>query len=319
MEPEVLRVELPDGDEEVRLASIDLANGNLILRQVSLGDNREVSLGGSATVKLSSIGAVTLRGKSVKLHGGAQSGKVLLELHFEGPERAAVWSQALRQSSSSGSKPVTPDRTSEGSSEAADTTGGPMAARIAAAAQTASTLRLLISQQEEQAALLEAIHERKAQQALKIQERLEVVLEKLNEGQATYTSQQQVLDDQQGIVKALQSRLCVMYKAASKAEAACSGAASEAAAGWRNVQAASGPARMAPSGPLQDEDTSENGDKEEDAEFTQAKEELVNKHLNLIKEKEQMEAQLKELRELHAMMQVMGLGDSLAASDGDAE
>jgi len=100
---------------------------------------------------------------------------------------------------------------------------------------------MLIEQQEEQARLLEALNQRKSEELLKLQERLEGALGMLHEGQVAYATQQRVLDAQQRQIEQLRGRL----QAANTAEAACEMNATQAAAGWQAAKAAAAAAAAA--------------------------------------------------------------------------
>merc|ERR1712186_133353 len=64
-------------------------------------------------------------------------------------------------------------------------------------------LQTLVEQQEEQLQLLETINGQKDAQLLQIKDEFEGAHKKLQEGQATYVSQQRVLEEQARIIDAL--------------------------------------------------------------------------------------------------------------------
>jgi hypothetical protein len=243
LEPQVVQVVLPDGDVDVRLASLDNTSRSLVLQQVNLDNGGEIQVGGKAVVKLSSIGHVSASGKIVYLRAGGPSGPVLLELQFDSGSVAQSWAEAL-EGSKSGTSRASPAASPTGSlSQASPKQGGPSRGRESprgagagragkASSEEASdaavkTLRELVRQQEEQVRLLEQITSRKDSQLLKMQERLEDSLNMLQVGQAVYGRQQRLLEEQQKNVNALRSQL----QGADSIMAACSANASTAAAG----------------------------------------------------------------------------------------
>jgi len=201
-----------------------------VLHQVSLGAGGELSMGGTVTIKLGSVGALEVQGKAIKLRAaaaeGRRPGKVLLELQFDGPDSATVWASAMQKLRGSGSvHPQVPGAPS--GIVAGDGIAGPSEPPLA-------MLRKLVEQQEEQAKLFEELNQRKADQLTQLQERLEGALQMLQQGQVGYATQQSVLVEQQETIAALRARL----EAASAAEASCVANASAAARGWSAAAAA---------------------------------------------------------------------------------
>mmetsp|Transcript_50303 Transcript_50303/g.90394 ORF Transcript_50303/g.90394 Transcript_50303/m.90394 type:complete len:362 (-) Transcript_50303:86-1171(-) len=333
---QVVQVVLPDGDVEVRLASLDLTAGHLILSQVSFEDD-EVVIGGSATVKLASIGAASVQACSVKLHAGGRSGKVLIEMRFESNAEAKPWADAINEVAESLSAPASP---APGRSMGLE-------------GDATSMLRTLVAQQEEQARLLEAICQRKGEQLTQMQEHLEGALGKLQLGQQLYGEQQKVMDSQKETIITLQKHL--QGKAANSAEAACAnnasaataGAAAAARAGARGPVAQMSAAfegRTSPSGSRpsptagrlsppggapgmtrapppssdveeEEEDEDDEEEEEDDAEGMEEERALLEKLRLLEAEKFQCEAQLRQeqgdiasqLKDLQSMMASLGL------------
>lgn len=228
-----VRVVLPDGDTELRLAKFDNAAGCLVLAQIPDDDCEEEP--GEAKVKFSSIGDTSVSGKILKLHAGGANGPVLLELHFGHQKFAQDWARAVKKtkqarSSSLPSSPTgTPGKTSPKNSRRGDES---MTVPQAHAATT-RTLQELCSQQKEQARLLEEITNRKSEQLLKMQERLEEALDMLQVGQATYAKQQPLIDENGKTIERLKDQL----KAAVSVEAECNANARAAAAGFAAAKA----------------------------------------------------------------------------------
>jgi len=347
MESQVVNVVLPDGDVEVRLASLDTDAGSLVLRQVNLDDGGEVQIGGQAVVKLSSIGHVSASGKVAYLRAGGPQGPVLLELHFDSASVAKAWAQALEVAKSDdeaapaspGANRTSPSKASSRTSPAARSSPankiGGKTAMPASAEETnkaaAKTLRELVKQQEEQVRLLQEITSRKDAQLLKMQERLEDALGMLSVGQDAYGKQQTLLTEQQQMVDRLKAQL----QASDGIIAACNANGAEAAAGLAAARAAraatagaqtSSPVtskvasptasapRQSPSsrGPQTQAPEYDDADMEESVEQTEA---MLSKLRALEAEKGEMEAQLRdeqgsifaELQELQSMMAELGL------------
>lgn len=225
LEPQVVQVVLPDGDAEVRLACLDVASGKLDLHQVDTDDHGGVSIGNSATLKLSNIGHASVEGQALCLRAGGETGRLLLQIQFEGAGLAQAWAECVR--SATGQRQRSPK---QGSAPAAisPAASSPTAAGASAASPEAnSTLRELIKQQQEQVRLLEEIIARKGDQLLKMQERLEDALSMLQVGQQTYGQQQGLLDEQKKQIEQMQNLL----QASDAAEKACYANAASAAAG----------------------------------------------------------------------------------------
>lgn len=228
-EPEVIQVLLPDGEIEVRLAAINSALGILNLRQVSLNEKREVVMGSEVPLKLASIGDASVEGKVVRLRTAGKSGKVLLELRYETEERARIWTQALQHAiaaaaAAAEAQPTTaPHTTNKGTIQLVQ----PKAEHIA-------PLRELIKQQEEQVSLLDVINQKKAEQLLAMQHKLEDALSELQEIQVTYAQQQRIFTEQHKEIERLKQQQIANSAASAcmlNAAAAASGAVAAAQAG----------------------------------------------------------------------------------------
>lgn len=284
LEPQIVKIVLPDGEEEVRLAAVDQRSGVLQLHQVSVDEeSEEVVLGGMASIKLASIGAVDKRSNALHLRAGGSSGKVLLEIVFDDAPTASAWASMLSPAGSGNSRTPT--------SSASPSAGA------------AAMLKELVGQQEQQASLLERLTERKNEQLLKLQGHLEEVLQKLQLGQQTYAKQQCVLQDQQRSIETHLSQLqaadlvetaCATNRAAAAAGAAAAAAARAGARGPLAVQA------MAAHSAFDQDDDPQDDDPEEMPEA----EALLAKLQGLQAEKSAFQAQLAELQ---GMMQALGL------------
>lgn len=322
MAMEVVEVILPGGDAEIRVASLDDVTQTLVFRQVSLGEDREVSVGGQAAVKLANIGSVTLQGDSVRLCSGGP-GKTMLQLRFESTDRAQEWSYMLqKRCAASKTLPSVAEEDSEADSPVrapGRTTAAPgdPPAAAGSAAHTAATLRLLVEQQEQQVKLLEAIQAKKGEQLLQLQEQLEKALLSLRDGQAAYSAQQRIFDEQQRRIEELRG----IAEAADRVEAACARNAAQASAGWEAARKARAAAAAAEAEEEDDEEVEEEEEEEGGVPVGPGAREAARRELEeTVEEKEELEAQLKQLRELHAMMQVLSLGGSLAENgEQDAE
>lgn len=300
---EVVQVILPDGDVDVRLVTLDLEKGLLVLQQVSHNvDTKQVTVGSAATVKLASIGAATQQEKSVRLHAGARGGPVLLELRFADAETARTWCSAI-------------DAEADAASNEAPRSSAHFHAN---GDDSMSILRTLVEQQEEQARLLEAIVERKGEQLMKLQEHLQDSLVKLQMGQTMYAQQQKVMDTQQKAIQALQSNCKDLGNTASVSSAK----ARAGAAAKTQPQSIATPVRgrpehssnlfgartPPPSPDVQGESSPEGAD---------AEGRLILARLRALEaEKAECEAQLRkeqgdiasQLHDLQAMMNALGLG-----------
>lgn len=222
--PAVVQVLLPGADPDIRLATLERDADVLELRKVTLDSKGSLVMGNAARMRLSSIGRAEANGKNLVLRGGQLGGPALLELKLEDTDTAAAWAAAM--------KPRQPSSAAEVSAAAA---------RAAVAGErTADTLRKLIAQQEEQLRLLESINERKEEQLLNCQRRLEQSLDELQKGQVTYTTQHQTLEKRQKEIDAL----CSMLNAANAAEAACLANEAEVARGAAAAARAGQPGRM---------------------------------------------------------------------------
>jgi len=307
LEPAEVRLVFPDGEEEVREALLDLETGKLVLRQVA-------EHGSATSLTLASLGTITAVQRTVKLRAPGQ-GRILLELRFGSATLAQQWSKALRYGASM--QQLAPASPQPSPSHAV---GGPArpSPRASASAQTAATLRLLVEQQEEQLGLLQALHERKAEQVVRAQQRLAGVLDKLTDGQAVYAEHQHLLDKQRGEITALHARL--------QARAASGGPAPPRAAATSSPAAASGSGRPRPWGARlassvleEDEDTS---DAQVFSIGTPAAEAAPGSlgGAGLSERRPARETEIRQsLRELHTVMQVLGLGESLSSeSRGDS-
>eukprot|EP00931_Biecheleriopsis_adriatica_P096776 TRINITY_DN70466_c0_g1_i1.p1 TRINITY_DN70466_c0_g1~~TRINITY_DN70466_c0_g1_i1.p1 ORF type:complete len:332 (+),score=124.16 TRINITY_DN70466_c0_g1_i1:48-998(+) len=294
LKEQVVQVVLPDGDVDVRLASVDYTSGQLVLRQLSFDDSGEVSIGGTANVKLASIGAAVADGACVKLHAGNKSGRVLLKLDFDGNETVAkAWADALSKAS--------PPPSSKG----------------ADSGDARSMLKSLIQQQEEQVRLLETIIERKSEQVLQMQTHLEGALEKLQLGQELYAEQQKVVNSQQQKIQELQGRIQSSDKVATSAEAACAANAAEAAAGAaaaararaavsRQGKAVAKLPQVPPPSPEADDKVEEEADAEEErmlmAKLKALEEEKAQCEEQLRKEQSDIIAQTEALQQMMAAL-----------------
>merc|ERR1719195_623665 len=250
---QVVRVLLPHGDADVRLASIDAAAGHLRLHQLSLDDSGEVEVGRQAIVKLASLGDAVAEGMAVLLKGGGPSGSVLLRLVFEQPDLAQTWATALRRGQHRGeaaANGVAADEVDDDaqlaarrqpqSGTAADANKDEQDITSNSGRVDHAMLSALITQQEEQVRLLEAINGQKDEQLTQLQQKLEDALDKLREGQEEYSRNQRTVQAQQQVIEILQGR----HQVASAAEAACNLNAMATASG------AAAAARAGASGPL---------------------------------------------------------------------
>lgn len=305
-----MQVVLPDGDVDVRLASLDLSGGQLKLQQLSFSDSGEVLTGGSASVKLASVGDAVAKGSTVQLKSGA--GRVLLELEFNGNKTvAAAWADAIKHPQAEAPAQMNGhDASLEGNAS--------------------EMLKSLVEQQEEQVRLLEAIVERKGEQLLQMQQHLEGALEKLQLGQELYGEQQRVMDIQHEKIQRLRAKLdaapsSTMEEVAKAAEAACAANGAQAAAGARAAAArrsaeagASGQhagERPPPPSPAADDEEDEDGDDEEEqallAKLRQLEEEKRNCQDQLRKEQDDIVQQTQALQEMMAALGISGGLDGL--------
>jgi len=366
LKEEVVQVVLPDGDVDVRLASVDLDRGCLVLTQLSFDDDGEVAMGDAATVKLASIGAAVALGQSVKLHAGNTSGRVLLELNFSGgsPGLAKSWAEVISKASQSQARNETkatarsdepkaspkassldePKASPKAGKESKASSPGRGTKEAKATPGTVSSLegdaskmlKTLIQQQEEQVSLLEAIVEKKAEQLLQMQSRLEGALEKLQMGQEIYGDQQKCVELQAQKIQSLQAQL----HAARSAEMACQdnadlanrGSTAAARAGGTGAVsqmvrgAASGvvPPRNPPPSPAADEEEDEEA-REESGGEEQEERMLVEKLRQLEAEKRHCEDQLRkeqsdivaQTQALQNMMAALNIVGSRMSPDDD--
>lgn len=366
LKEEVVQVVLPDGDVDVRLASVDLDRGCLVLTQLSFDDDGEVAMGDAATVKLASIGAAVALGQSVKLHAGNASGRVLLELSFSGnPGMAKLWAEVISVASQSQTRNETkatarsdepkaspkagsldePKASPKASKESKASSPGRGTKETKATPGTVSSLegdaskmlKTLIQQQEEQVSLLEAIVEKKAEQLLQMQSRLEGALEKLQMGQEIYGDQQKCVELQADKIRTLQAQL----HAARSAEMACQanadlasrGSSAAARAGGtgavsqmvRGAAAIAGvPPRNPPPSPAADEEDDEEA-RDESAGDEHEERMLVEKLRQLEAEKKHCEDQLKkeqsdiveQTQALQKMMAALNIVGSRMSSGDD--
>eukprot|EP00441_Pelagodinium_beii_P045053 CAMPEP_0197625774 /NCGR_PEP_ID=MMETSP1338-20131121/5041_1 /TAXON_ID=43686 ORGANISM="Pelagodinium beii, Strain RCC1491" /NCGR_SAMPLE_ID=MMETSP1338 /ASSEMBLY_ACC=CAM_ASM_000754 /LENGTH=319 /DNA_ID=CAMNT_0043196259 /DNA_START=46 /DNA_END=1005 /DNA_ORIENTATION=- len=301
LQEQVVQVTLPDGDVDVRLASLDFAGGQLKLQQLSFSDSGEVQAGGSASVKLASIGDAVAQGSTVKLKSGA--GRVLLELEFNGNRTVAqAWAEAIKQ-------PQAVPRQANGHESSAE-------------GNAAEMLQSLIEQQEEQVRLLETIVERKSEQLLQMQQHLEGALEKLQLGQELYGEQQQVVDLQHEKIQRLKAKIeqspsSTMEQVARAAASACAANAAQAESGARAAAAQraanKGPQRAGeqppPPSPAADEEDNDVDDEEEQmlmARLKQLEDEKRNCEEQLRKEQDDIVKQTQALQEMMAALGISG-------------
>eukprot|EP00405_Crypthecodinium_cohnii_P027229 CAMPEP_0206512344 /NCGR_PEP_ID=MMETSP0324_2-20121206/60823_1 /ASSEMBLY_ACC=CAM_ASM_000836 /TAXON_ID=2866 /ORGANISM="Crypthecodinium cohnii, Strain Seligo" /LENGTH=394 /DNA_ID=CAMNT_0054004283 /DNA_START=182 /DNA_END=1362 /DNA_ORIENTATION=- len=288
IEPQVVHVVHGDGDTEIRLADLQPQQNALVLRQVSMSDEGEVTFGGSATITLSSIGSVDLVGQGVQLRPQAKLGQsakdapVLMELRFEGTELARRWAEVM-DSCKAKPKPGGVGGKATASAPKWDEEGK----------NAAFILKKLIVQQEEQVKLLEALNARKAEQLLACQERLEGALTMLQQGQMAYEVQQKVLDAQQQQLEALKA----------KAGAAGAGASSSSAAAAA-ATAAAATAKVEEDADQEEDEEEDEEEEEEEQEVNEEEEEKEEEELAIEEEEEEEEEEevmlLQRLRALES-------------------
>jgi len=242
-----------DEDETVGLVLLDTEVGNLVLRQANL----DGTMGDDVSIRLASLGTMIVQGSSLKLHAAARPDKPLLELSFDTAKTAARWCRALRQHSSSHATPRGQGLGSE-FAEAPVPSGDSGTVPVASTASdyapvnaSGRALRALIGNMEEQVQLYQAMEQRKDEQMVDVRNKMMSIMEGINECQASYLAQREVLEKQQSQIEDLQGRLrrkqcaaaahLVDFGPAAMARAACEANAAEASAGWQRSGSRRGP------------------------------------------------------------------------------
>ncbi|CAJ1340397.1 unnamed protein product [Effrenium voratum] len=214
LKDKVLEVVFPDGHGDVRVASVDLRGGAIVLQEAGIGDNMEVLAQNPVSFRFEDVSAAVPSGSSVKIMA-KKDNKVLVQMNFA-PGKVAepkAWADVINQALHRGPGPC----------------AGSAAKGVGEGRSESDMLRALIAKRADQVKLLETLSERKDEQLIQLQNHLEGVLERLQLGQDLYTEQQQVIQAQQAKVEELQSTL----EAAAAVEAACERNAAQAAAGAR--------------------------------------------------------------------------------------